>query len=91
MMPKQHYQVTPPPQQQYPMILNNNFVNMKDTGILLLLSMILFSTPFQDTIVRNIPFFTSTNTGKHVNMTGCLFIASLLTSLFTIYKTFGNT
>lgn len=77
-------------QQQFPMDLSIYYAKMKDLGILLLLAMICFSTPFQDILVRNIPMFASTNTGKHTNMMGCLCISSILTSFFAIYKTFGN-
>ena len=74
----------------YPMDMSLHYSKFKDIGILLLISMICFSTPFQDIVAKNIPTFSSTNTGKHTNMMGCLFISSILTSLFGIYKTFGN-
>ena len=74
---------------QYPMDMSLHYNKIKDIGVLLLLCMIMFSTPFQDILVKNLPFLTSTNTGKHTNMMGCLMIASMVSSSFTVYKTFG--
>ena len=78
------------PMNEYPMTLGMSYSKMKDSGVLLLIAMIYFSTPMQDTLVKSIPFFASTYTGKHTNMMGCLLLAGLVTSSYTFYKTFGN-
>ena len=74
----------------YPMDVNVNFSKWRETGVLLLLTMLFFSTPFQDTLTKTFPSLLSTNMGKHANMQGCMLISTLLVSSFTIYKTFGN-
>ena len=74
----------------YPMDVSVYYSKWKDIGVLLLIAMLCFSTPFQDVIVKSFPIFTSSQPSKHVNMMGCLVIASILTSVFTFYKTFVN-
>lgn len=74
----------------YPLDVSVYYSKWKDIGVLLLIAMLCFSTPFQDIIVKSFPIFTSSQSSKHVNMTGCLVIASILTSVFTFYKTFVN-
>lgn len=78
------------PMNEYPMNLGMSYSKMKDSGVLLLIAMIYFSTPMQDTLAKSIPFFASSYTGKHTNMMGCLLLAGLVTSSYTFYKTFGN-
>ena len=64
-----------------------NTIQIKDTGILFVISVIIFSTPIQDIVCKFIPSVCST--GVSVNMGGIILLSFLISLFFSTYKLYG--
>ncbi len=70
-------------------ILDVNSTLLKDVITLLFLSTLCYSTPFQDIVIKSLPFLGDKEYGKHVNMMGCIFISIIVSVLYGSYKYFN--
>lgn len=65
-----------------------NGIQMKDTAVLFVIGVILFSTPIQDIVCRLIPSICS-NGRVCVNMAGVILLSFLTSLFFSTYKLYG--